>query len=693
MTRGTRASFALGLAIAATGLGSLFASTSLGRAFENQTYDARVAATAAPADPHTPIAIVEINDSSLQALESTFGRWPWPRMAHSGAIDFLTRAGAHVIAYDVLFIERDTRGEFTVGDRHMSGRDSDDALVDSVRRAGNVVLAADASSEELLHSSGTTTEAPALPGIIYRPGRGFQPRPVLKLPFDELANAALAVGHTVLVKDRDGSARTQLPFIDYRGLAVPSLGLAAALVAERLPAEAVQLEGPDLLRVGRHALPLLTEQVPADRPGGPPIPSKQVILNFRRATREPDGSITTFPTYSFFDVLLSEDRASAGQTPPIDPAAFRDKIVFVGTTAAGLGDLFASPLGGAGLPGAEIHATVADGVVSDHVMRRAEASSELLLTLVAALLASGVATFLPVASGTSLAVVFAAGLGWWLTREVGHGVWIGAVRPGSAMAVALFGGVAWQYFVEGRAKRQVKQLFGRYVSPAVIDQLIANPTLARLGGERREMTVLFSDIRGFTSASERGTPEAIVAQLNEYFGVMVDVLFRHQGTLDKFVGDMVMGLFGAPLPDPRHADHAVEAALEMSAALDSLNQAWQASGRPVLDIGIGINTGEMIAGNIGSTAIMSYTVIGDAVNLGSRLESLNKEFGTRILISQATRDRLTIDVPLRHVGEAHVKGRTQSVVVYEVGAPRGDRARAPQSGLSAGSPTEPPAGH
>ena len=147
---------------------------------------------------------------------------------------------------------------------------------------------------------------------------------------------------------------------------------------------------------------------------------------------------------------------------------------------------------------------------------------------------------------------------------------------------------------------------------------------------------------------------------------MVEVLFRHQGTLDKFVGDMVMGLFGAPLADPQHADHAVAAALEMSVELDRLNAAWQAQGRPVLDIGIGINSGEMIAGNIGSSAIMSYTVIGDAVNLGSRLESLNKDYGTRILISQATKDRLTSPVATRLVGEVTVKGRKQPVVVYEV---------------------------
>jgi adenylate cyclase len=180
------------------------------------------------------------------------------------------------------------------------------------------------------------------------------------------------------------------------------------------------------------------------------------------------------------------------------------------------------------------------------------------------------------------------------------------------------------------------------------------------------MTVLFSDIRGFTAATERGEPGEVVAQLNEYFGEMVPVLFRHRGTLDKFVGDMVMGLFGAPLADPDHADHAVAAALEMTSALDALNRQWQTEGKATVDIGIGINSGEMIAGNIGSAAIMSYTVIGDAVNLASRLESLNKDYGTRVIISEATRARLTTPVAVRPRGEVTVKGRTQSVVIHEV---------------------------
>ena len=225
-------------------------------------------------------------------------------------------------------------------------------------------------------------------------------------------------------------------------------------------------------------------------------------------------------------------------------------------------------------------------------------------------------------------------------RLFASGAWIAVAQPFVAFVLAAFGGIGYQYLVEGREKRRVKGLFGRYVSKDVYEQLMEDPSLAQLGGRRREMTVLFSDIRGFTAHSEQGEPEDVVATLNEYFSRMVDIVFRHKGTLDKFVGDMVMALFSAPVKDADHADNAVRAAVEMVAELGRLNAKWAQEGKPPLDIGIGINTGEMIAGNIGSETIMSYTVIGDAVNLGSRLESLNKEYGTRIIISDATRSRL-----------------------------------------------------
>jgi adenylate cyclase len=183
------------------------------------------------------------------------------------------------------------------------------------------------------------------------------------------------------------------------------------------------------------------------------------------------------------------------------------------------------------------------------------------------------------------------------------------------------------------------------------------------------MTVLFSDIRGFTSMTEKGNAEALVAQLNEYFSTMVEVVFHHHGTVDKFVGDMVMALFGAPVDDADHAEHAVAAAVEMVSKLGALNRRWLDEGKAQLDIGIGINSGDMIAGNIGSSRIMSYTVIGDNVNLGSRLESLNKDFQTRIIISDATRTRLRTARTMRSLGDVTVKGKSQAVSIFEVVVP------------------------
>jgi adenylate cyclase len=243
------------------------------------------------------------------------------------------------------------------------------------------------------------------------------------------------------------------------------------------------------------------------------------------------------------------------------------------------------------------------------------------------------------------------------------------IQPFAVGGLALFFGTAYQYFVEGTEKRKVAKLFGRYVSRDVYSQLMANPEQAELGGKRREMTVLFSDIRGFTTVTERGNPEELVSQLNEYFSRMVEIVFRNKGTVDKFVGDMVMALFSAPLDDERHADHAVVAAMEMVKELGELNRAWLAKGMTQLDLGIGVNSGDMIAGNIGSASIMSYTVIGDNVNLGARLESLNKDYKTRIIISEATRTRLTGDYTTRPLGQVVVKGKSKAVQIFEVEVP------------------------
>jgi adenylate cyclase len=235
-----------------------------------------------------------------------------------------------------------------------------------------------------------------------------------------------------------------------------------------------------------------------------------------------------------------------------------------------------------------------------------------------------------------------------------------------AWALATVSGLAYQYWVESAEKRKVKRIFSRYVSPDIYQQLLDNPAAAALGGSRRQMTVLFSDLRGFTTFSEGRAPEEVIDQLNEYFAAMVEVVFAHRGTVDKFVGDMIMALFSAPLDDPEHADHALECAVTMQRRLVELNAVWRAQGRPELACGVGINSGEMVAGNLGSEKIQSYTVIGDNVNLGARIESLCKEFDATILISEFTHALLRGDWALEELGEVTVKGKTRPVTIYRV---------------------------
>jgi len=357
----------------------------------------------------------------------------------------------------------------------------------------------------------------------------------------------------------------------------------------------------------------------------------------------------------------------AGQTPSLSPSIFRDKIVVIGTTASGLHDVFTVPFAAGGkMPGPQIHASVIDQLLSSRYIEPAPKVLGTALMVAASIVTAFLIVFLPLKWAGPCALLLLSTVVAVAFQAFSRGEWWPLAEPGIAWMTSVVGGLGYQYFIEGRDKRAVKRLFSRYLSPDVYALVLANPALAELGGKRRHMTVLFSDIRGFTTMTEKGQPEALVEQLNTYFSAMVDVLFEHRGTLDKFVGDMVMALFGAPLADEEHADHAVEAALAMQAKLKELNVVWKAAGLPEIATGVGVNTGDMIAGTIGSDQVRSYTVIGDAVNLGSRIESLNKQYGTTILISESTVKELKHQYDLRALGDVVVKGKSQAVAIFEV---------------------------
>ncbi len=661
MTRSLPRRVATGCAIgaAAAALAWALGHTAFLGTVELKTYDYRVRLAADPSTARRDTVLVSIDDSSIRRLEEQVGRWPWPRMVHSYLIDYLHRAPAKAIVYDVLFTERDRR-TFQIGADTWTGEESDRALASSAARAGNVVFPADVTADEkaLVGKRGVDVLRAGQP---FDADPAFEARPGVILPYDELTDAAAAVGHNFMIYDADGPVRRSAPFVRVDTVGVPSLAVAATMIAGRVARESIRREG-STLRVGQAAAPLVPARIPSLY--GPSTTAARLLIRFTGPLMT--AGKPTYQDYSFYDLFYSEQQILAGQKPTVDPAVFRDKIVIVGTTAAGLRDLFTVPFTEGSMPGMQIHANVIDNLLSGRFMRplgRGENLAILAACAIAVGLAGAVTAVWPT---VAIAALLVAILGWVSFVLVGHGVWMDVAKPLLAVAFATFGSTAYQYFVEGREKRRVKRMFSRFVSKDVYDQLMADPAGARIGGARRDMTVLFADIRNFTTFTERGQPEAVVSQLNEYFSGMVDVIFQHRGTIDKFVGDMVMALFGAPLADEAHADHALQAGLGMLAALEGLNARWAAEGRPALDIGIGLNSGEMVAGNIGSDTIMSYTVIGDAVNLGSRLESLNKQYGTHIIVSDATRGRLKGRYDMKPLGTVTVKGRSEAVAIFEV---------------------------
>ncbi|MGB2718027.1 MAG: adenylate/guanylate cyclase domain-containing protein [Vicinamibacterales bacterium] len=632
------------------------------------TYDWRVRRAADPASVNRDVVFVEFNDTTIRDLAPHVGRWPWPRIVYSTFLDYLNRAPAKVIAVDLAFLEPDGTLGAKIGEATFTAQESDAALVESVKASRSVVLLADAVYE------GTVTGDQAMRPAewrgrtpSYRLGPAIEERPLIVPPFQALTDAATALGHNRLALDPDGGARRMAPFVRSGEHYLPSLGIAAALLALDVRPDEVRLD-PTAIRIRDRAIPLVPVTV-HDASDGAPTHQQLTMMIPYRAPALIKGQ-RPYKSYEARHLFESEQQILRGDKPLVDPAVFKNKIVFLGLTASGLVDVFQSPFGSAGkMPGIQLHASMADAVITNRFIRPASRWFGVALAIGSAVLVALMTALLPLAAAVAAAILTLGMFSWYALSEFRAGLWVEMAQPLSAMAVALFAGTAYQYFVEGAEKRVVKRLFGRYVSRDVYQQLLSNPSLAELGGARREMSVLFSDIRGFTAVTEKGEPEALVSQLNEYFSRMVEIVFRHHGTVDKFVGDMVMALFGAPVDDDAHAEHAVAAAVEMVHALGELNRTWGLEGRPQLDIGIGINSGTMIAGNIGSSAIMSYTAIGDNVNLASRLESLNKDYRTRIIVSEATRARLSGQYEVRSLGDVIVKGKTRPVAIFSIEVP------------------------
>jgi adenylate cyclase len=637
----------LGIAAISVTIAFFLSQTSFFKTIEWKVYDLemRSVADASKADPS--IVMIEIDDRSVEIFEQTgWGRFPWPRDAYMVLLNYLERGRPRVITFDILFLEAEKGPE---GDEH----DADFAK--ATARLGNVVHSVEVND---------THDFPVLfqPPSGYRLGSDVEEHASVKTPIPALAAASRMLGGTFMILDDDGPVRRAVPFVRKGDAIFPSLAMATAMTALGLKPEDISLDALGL-HLGSTIAPLMDVEVEYVKK----IRTRQLLVRYKAGPfRDEKREDRTYQSYRCWELLSSEEQIENNEKPKIDPAVFKDKIIFVGTTAAGLHDLFQTSFGEGKMPGMQIHASVVDSLINRSFLRPAPFYWIILLTATMAILMGILGVYLEFWRALAAAgVIGLAGgsLALWL---FGQGTWLPVVPGTIGLLLAQFSSVAYKYFVEDKAKRQVKGLFSRYVSPAVVKELIEDPSKARLGGARREMSVLFSDIRGFTTFSEAGKPEDVIRQLNEYFSRMVELLFEHHGTLDKFVGDMIMGIFNAPVLDPDHPDHAVQMGLAMIQELKVLNERWTSEGRPNFDIGVGINTGDMIVGNVGSERTLSYTVIGDNVNLGSRLESLNKQYESHIIISEFTRNKLKGHYWIRPLGIAKVKGKTRGVEIFEI---------------------------
>ncbi|HEY5762721.1 MAG TPA: adenylate/guanylate cyclase domain-containing protein [Rhodocyclaceae bacterium] len=638
-------------------------------------YDARVRATA-PGGIDERIVIVDIDEKSLGEL----GRWPWGRDRIAGIVrELFDHYAVAVVGFDVVFAEPDESSGLSVmeriGQRELRNNTAFHEALGSLRHSldydrvfaetlkGRPVVLGYYFSNQNVAASVGQLPPPVLPAgtfagrnvaITQWSGYGANLPP--------LQQAAASGGHFVPIIDFDGVTRRVPLVVEHAGAYYEALSLAVVrtmLGNPPLKAGLVDSGGKNYgglewfdIETARGALRLPVDEFAA------------ALVPYR-------GEQGSFRYVSAADVLHKR--------LPVE--ALSGKIIVVGTSAPGLLDLRSTPVGST-FPGVEVHTNVIAGMLDGTIKEKPRymiGAEVAVLVLVGAILSFLLPIFSPVRgmllSGAVLASFIAINMSLWAS---------GLVLPMAAtlwlIALLFTLNTAWGYLIEARTKRQFTDLFGQYVPPELVDEMAKAPESYTMDGRNEELTVLFSDVVGFTTLSEGLDPKDLAALMNEYLSAMTEVIRRERGTLDKYIGDAIMAFWGAPVADPEHARHALRAAMAMRAALGGLGERFRQRGWPVLDIGIGINTGTMTVGDMGSRVRKAYTVMGDPVNLASRLEGLTRVYGVGVVVSETVKAALP-DFAFRELDRVRAKGKTEPVAIYEPLGPIDEQSKEIRDGL------------
>lgn len=646
------------------------------------------------------VVLLSADDYTAQRMASYpevgVGRWPWPRKSWADIVNFVSEGKPKAIVFDIKFEGKEgftpeniasdkaladaikgknvilgmamsyPRGEIakeihTIAVKNNIPNDTLDMLVfKSMKQNGSLIpndffLNVDDSSISSLKA--TNHKLTALFDTITFYGHSSI--------VDSFIKNAMGVGIINLNASENMVARYNVPM--YRLVTadgahyVPSLPLAAVL-------SVIPESEKNKFKLENNKISFGKREIPVDAQG-------KLLIGWH-------GRGGTYKSIPISKVMLS-DAYSKGivkninDVDKISPDIFKDKIIVIGQTSSGT-DIHSTPMQ-MDYPGPEIVATTIDNYLNDAdtsmlQRRKPITKAPVIVDIAVLLIFSAAVGYLNIRSKSVFAgfiwFVLLACLFMFLSVVLfaypGFRIWLNMTYPIIAMTITVLGASVYRIYKESQEKKMVEGLFGKFVSPQVLKQLLQDPKSISYGGQRKIMTVLFSDIRGFTTMSEKTPPDKVILQLNEYMTEMVEVVLNNEGTLDKYIGDAVMAFYGDPLRMDDHALKAVLTAIDMMKALDKLNEKWKQEGRAVLDIGIGINTGEMVVGHMGSPRLVDYTVIGDNVNLASRLEGMNKEYKTHIIISEATYNDVKDHIDVVSLGECKVKGKEIPIKIYEV---------------------------
>ncbi|MES2190000.1 MAG: adenylate/guanylate cyclase domain-containing protein [Pseudomonadota bacterium] len=628
-------------------------------------YDARLRATM-PNTLDERIVIVDIDEKSLAEV----GRWPWGRNKLADLVgELLDNQKVALLGFDVVFAEadessglkrlrqlaqqemRDQPGFAEKLAQVQGSLDYDAAFAKSIEKRP-VVMGYYFTSDRDGRVSGV------LPPAVMGPD-SLQGRPIKFTSWngygsniETIAQAAPMGGFFNSITEGDGVVRSIPLLAEYKGQYYESLSLAMFRALVGLPRVEPGFPQEKFLSRNYQGLESILLRQGSKTLAIPVDDRVATLVPFRGSGGVRGGS---FRYISAADILAKR----------VAPGLLKDKIILLGTTAPGLLDLRVTPVGET-YPGVETHANVISGFLDGKVFVKPDYAMgfEVVVLVLAGLMLAFALPLLsaPKAVAASAAVVAAlVGLNFWL--YLGYGLVL-PLASALVMALTAFAlNMSYGYFVESKSKRELANLFGTYVPPELVDEMVKDPDSYSMKATTKELTVMFCDMRGFTRMSESMEPTQLQALLNSVFSRLTDLIRSNRGTIDKYMGDCVMAFWGAPVDTPDHASLAVKTALEMTNAIRRLNEEHKATGLPEIGIGIGLNTGTMCVGDMGSDIRRSYTVIGDSVNLGSRLEGLSKTYGVDIVVSESTR-RLANDFAWQELDKVRVKGKDIAVAIF-----------------------------